>query len=306
MKDVSVVIDSTSKELSKLFDESGNDCPQAVLSAYPNINSVHQSLEKLLDAVFPGRHSTHKVKEVGLEKYIQMTLLEAAKVLLPEFETALPLRWMGEASNEKIRPKDFDVSIEAENLMQSFVQKLPCIRSALIEDIQAAYDGDPAAHSYAEVMMAYPGLLAIASHRLAHELYKLDIPAIPRVMSEWIHTKTGCDIHPGATIGKGFFVDHPTGVVIGETAIIGNRVKLYQGVTIGAKSFPLDENGRPIKHIRRHPEVEDDVIIYSNATILGGKTVIGKGATIGGNVFLMKSVPANSMVTNQSPEPKIC
>jgi serine O-acetyltransferase len=175
----------------------------------------------------------------------------------------------------------------------------------LIEDIRAAYDGDPAAHSYAEVKMAYPGILAIASHRIAHELYKLDLPAIPRVMSERTHSKTGCDIHPGAQIGRGFFVDHPTGVVIGETAVIGNRVKLYQGVTIGAKSFPLDENGFPIKHVRRHPTVEDEVVVYSNATILGGDTVIGKGSIIGGAVFLLESVPPNSFVTNRSPQPKV-
>ena len=151
--------------------------------------------------------------------------------------------------------------------------------------------------SFAEVMLAYPGLLAIASHRLDHEFYKLDVPIVPRIMSEWTHTEAGVDIHPGAEIGEGFFIDHATGVVIGETTKIGRQVKLYQGVTLGAKSFPLDESGRPIKHIQRHPTVEDNVVIYANATILGGDTVIGAGSTIGGNVFLMESVPAGSFVT---------
>jgi len=142
-------------------------------------------------------------------------------------------------------------------------------------------------------------------YRIAHELYLLSVPVIPRLMSEWVHSKTGVDIHPGAKIGHGFFIDHATGVVIGETCTIGNNVKLYQGVTLGAKSFPLDKDGNPIKHIKRHPTVEDDVIIYAGATILGGDTVIGKGTTIGGNVFLMESVPENTMVTQKHADLKI-
>jgi len=175
----------------------------------------------------------------------------------------------------------------------------------ITEDTRAAYEGDPAALSFAEVQIAYPGLLAVVSHRIAHELYRQEVPIVPRVMSEWIHTKTGIDIHPGARIGHGFFIDHGTGVVIGETTEIGNRVKVYQGVTLGARSFPLDENGMPIKHIKRHPTVEEDVVIYSNASILGGDTVIGKGSTIGGNVFLMDSVPPHSVVAAIHPEPKV-
>ena len=179
----------------------------------------------------------------------------------------------------------------------TFLQTLPTIRQALITDVQAAYNGDPAALSYAEVKLAYPGLLAIAAHRVAHELYRLDLPLIPRIMSERIHSLTGIDIHPGATIGNGFFIDHGTGVVIGETSHIGNHVKLYQGVTLGAKSFPLDEHGRPIKHIQRHPTVEDHVIIYANSTILGGDTTLGHSTVVAGNVFLMESTPPNSFVT---------
>jgi serine O-acetyltransferase len=167
----------------------------------------------------------------------------------------------------------------------------------LIEDVRAAYNGDPAALSFAEVKLAYPGVMAVAAHRLAHELYRLEVPIMPRIMSEHIHGMTGIDIHPGAQIGHGFFIDHGTGVVIGETCRIGNHVKLYQGVTLGAKSFPLDEAGNPIKHIQRHPTVSSGVVIYANATILGGDTVIGENSTIGGNVFLMQSVPPDSVVT---------
>ncbi|NNJ71409.1 MAG: serine acetyltransferase [Kiritimatiellales bacterium] len=204
---------------------------------------------------------------------------------------------MGAADlHEKRAPIDnlFEASTE---IVNQFLQTVPAIRAMLIDDVVASYNGDPAALSYAEVKLAYPGLVAITSHRIAHELYTLDVPLIPRIMSEYTHSLTGIDIHPGATIGKGFFIDHGTGVVIGETCHIGDNVKLYQGVTLGAKSFPLDEHGRPIKHIQRHPTVEDGVVVYANSTILGGDTVIGRGTTVAGNVFLMKSTPPNSLVT---------
>ena len=228
------------------------------------------------------------------------------KLLLPEIELALPLRWSGSANLRDAKKEEVSsVSEDAKALLADLFKELPSIRRFIISDIKAAYDGDPAAHSYAEVKMAFPGVLAIACHRLAHKLYQLNLPVIHRIMSEWTHSQPGCDIHPGAQIGKSFFVDHPTGVVIGETAVIGNNVKLYQGVTLGAKSFPLDENGKPIKHIRRHPTVEDDVVIYSNATILGGETIIGKGTTVGGNVLLVESVTPGSFVTTNSAQPKV-
>jgi len=202
--------------------------------------------------------------------------------------------------------KKEDVKAASFAVMAKFLERLPHVRELLVDDVQAAYDGDPAALTFAEVKLAYPGLLAITSHRLAHELYSLDVPIIPRIMSEWIHSQTGVDINPGARIGRAFFIDHATGVVIGETAEIGDNVKLYQGVTLGARSFPLDENGKPIKHIKRHPTVENNVVIYANATILGGDTVIGEGTTIGGNVFLMESVPPKHFVTSaHESEPQI-
>lgn len=187
-----------------------------------------------------------------------------------------------------------------------FVARFKEVKRLVETDIDAAYEGDPAATSRMEVVMAYPGLLAVTIHRIAHEFYLLKVPVVPRIMSELAHSKTGIDIHPGATIGEHFFIDHGTGVVVGETCVIGKNVKLYQGVTLGAKSFVKDPStGALVKGIKRHPNVEDDVVIYAGATILGGETVIGKGSEIGGNVWLMESVPPNSRVYNKPPAPEI-
>ena len=191
-------------------------------------------------------------------------------------------------------------------LVAAFVARLPEVRRLVDSDIQAAYEGDPAATSPMEVVMAYPGLYAVAIHRLAHELYTLKVPIIPRIMSEIAHSKTGIDIHPGATIGEHFFIDHGTGVVIGETTVIGKNVKLYQGVTLGALSFDKDPvTGALVKGVKRHPNVEDNVVIYAGATILGGRTTIGHDSEIGGNVWLKDSVPPNSRVYNKPPAPEI-
>ena len=191
-------------------------------------------------------------------------------------------------------------------VVEAFLQRLPDVRRVLETDVQAAYEGDPAAMSRMEVVMAYPGMYAVTVHRLAHELYLLKVPILPRVMSEIAHSKTGIDIHPGATIGEGFFIDHGTGVVIGETTVIGRNVKLYQGVTLGALSFPKDEKtGMLMKGHKRHPNVEDNVVIYAGATILGGDTTIGHDSEIGGNVWLMESIPPHSRVYNKPPAPEI-
>jgi serine O-acetyltransferase len=166
----------------------------------------------------------------------------------------------------------------------------------LVKDVEAAYVGDPAATTFAEVMLAYPCIKAITTHRIAHELYRMAVPLIPRIMSEHAHSHTGIDIHPGAQIGESFFIDHGTGVVIGETCEIGSNVKIYQGVTLGAKSFPRDANGHPVKGMKRHPSIEDNVIIYSGATILGGDTVVGHDSIIGANTWLAESVAPFSIV----------
>ena len=194
---------------------------------------------------------------------------------------------------------------DAKEIVDDFVAALPEVRRLVETDVQAAYDGDPAATSRMEVVMAYPGLYAVTIHRLAHVLYKLKVPIIPRVMSELAHSKTGIDIHPGATIGERFFIDHGTGVVIGETTVIGRNVRLYQGVTLGGLSFDKDANGALVKGLKRHPNIEDNVVIYANATILGGNTTIGHDSEIGGNVWIKESVPPYSRVYNKPPAPVI-
>jgi serine O-acetyltransferase len=173
------------------------------------------------------------------------------------------------------------------------------VQQCLVLDAQAAYDGDPAATDPTEAIFCYPGLLALTSHRIAHELHRLGVPLLPRIINEHAHSLTGIDIHPGAQLGTSLFIDHGTGVVIGETCVIGNRVRIYQGVTLGAKSFPLDDDGKPIKGVPRHPIVEDDVILYAGATVLG-RVTIGRGSVIGGNVWLVRSVPPDSRIS-QSP-----
>ncbi|HUV38760.1 MAG TPA: serine acetyltransferase, partial [Planctomycetota bacterium] len=190
-------------------------------------------------------------------------------------------------------------------LAMDFLKELPKVRALLELDLQALYDGDPAAKSFDEIIFSYPGMKAITVFRLAHELFGKQIPLMPRIMTEIAHSETGIDIHPGATIGKAFFIDHGTGVVIGETTHIGDHVKIYQGTTLGALSFPKDERGRVIRDHKRHPIIEDHVTIYSGATILGGETVVGKGAVIGGNVWLTHSVPAGARVVVQAGDQKI-
>ena len=213
-----------------------------------------------------------------------MLLYEIAKDVLPNLEDATT------------GPEDCES--KAELITRDFMESLPDIARMLDKDITSAYDGDPAARSREEVMLAYPAFETITIYRLAHRLFELGMPLIPRMMTEYAHSRTGIDIHPGAQIGEYFFIDHGTGVVIGETCRIGRHVKLYQGVTLGAKSFDLDENGHPVKGGKRHPEVEDRVVIYAGATILGGDVVIGKGSIIGGSVWLTNSVPPYSIIYN--------
>ncbi len=185
----------------------------------------------------------------------------------------------------------------ADAICAAFAERLPEVKRMLLLDVEALYEGDPAAESCEEVMICYPGFRAILIYRLAHELYLLNTPLLPRIMTEYAHERTGIDIHPGATIGEHFFIDHGTGIVVGETTVIGDHVKLYQGVTLGAKSFELDADGNPVKKIKRHPNIGSHVVIYANATILGGDTVIGDHCVIGGNTWLTRSVAPGSVVT---------
>ena len=194
---------------------------------------------------------------------------------------------------------------EASRIAQEFLKRLPKVRGMLALDAQAAYDGDPAAKSIDEVIYCYPGFYAVSVYRVAHELLELGVPLMPRIMTEYAHSITGTDIHPGAKIGESFFIDHATGVVIGETTVIGDNVKVYQGVTLGAFSFPKDERGRVIKGLKRHPTIEDNVTIYANATILGGDTVIGRGVEVGGNTWVRSSIEPGSAVKPDMPKLKV-
>ncbi|MBR2553689.1 MAG: serine acetyltransferase [Aeriscardovia sp.] len=188
---------------------------------------------------------------------------------------------------------------ESYHICHAFFEKLPAIRECVETDLLATLDGDPAASSYEEIILAYPGLIAITTYRLAHELYLLNVPVIPRLMTEYAHSRTGIDIHPGATIGRNFFIDHGTGIVVGETSVIGDNVKIYQGVTIGALST---RGGQKLSGKKRHPTIEDNVVIYAGASILGGDTVIGRNSVIGGNTFITSSVPADTRVSIKNPE----
>lgn len=195
--------------------------------------------------------------------------------------------------------RDFDAM--AQPLAIRFLELIPQLRDVLADDVRAAYDGDPAAKTFGEIIFCYPGLSAISIYRVAHELHLLGVPLIPRMMTEYAHSKTGIDIHPGATIGRRFFIDHGTGVVIGETTVIGTDVKIYQGVTLGALSFPKDESGQVVRDTKRHPTIEDGVVIYANATILGGQTTIGHHAVIGSSAWITRSVEPYTIVTIESP-----
>ena len=295
-------VGQTIASLLPTYKDDHLDQAESILDSYPNPTEITKALRVFVDVMFPGKISPGRILPEELGVFLSRRLSQGWRLLRPEIELAIPFRWKGEAAQCEGPPAKEDVEAEAARIMNAFYETLPAVRKLLVQDVRAGYEGDPAALSFAEVQLAYPGLLAITSHRLAHELYKLRVPLVPRMMSEWTHSVTGVDIHPGACIGHSFFIDHATGVVIGETATIGNHVKIYQGVTVGAKSFPLDKCGRPIKHIKRHPTVEDHVVIYANAAILGGDTVIGKNSTVGGNVFLMESIPPNSVVTLKRSE----
>ena len=227
--------------------------------------------------------------------YIGYTLDAALNALL--HQVRLELRY----DARRAASPQADVDLLARAIVAEFALSLPGLRALLDTDVLAAYQGDPAARSVDEVLLCYPGVLAVIHHRIAHKLYALGVPLVARIISEAAHSSTGIDIHPGAQIGAGFFIDHGTGVVIGETAVIGERVRLYQAVTLGAKRFPADEAGTLQKGLPRHPVVEDDVVIYAGATILG-RVTIGRGSTIGGNVWLTRSVPPGSQVTQANSQ----
>ena len=250
----------------------------------PVRDKIIEILELLMEILFPGYTGKRTVTKSNISFIVGDLLCEVYSELCEQIERAYKYRCRMENCDTG------DCQKMAEEAAEYLVEQLPKIREMLKGDVGAAFDGDPAAKSYEEIVISYPCITAIATYRIAHELYLKDVPLIPRLMTEWAHAKTGIDIHPGATIGKRFFIDHGTGVVIGETTIIGDNVKIYQGATLGALSFPKDARGRIIKGGKRHPTIEDNVTIYAEATILGNVT-IGKGAVIGGNVWMKESVP---------------
>lgn len=265
----------------------------AGLREFPSQEALRQIIKDLCGALFPMRLGPIDLREEVEDFYVGHTIGAALDALLHQVN--LELQYVGRDD-----PAQQAVSQQrAIDIVRQFGAELPGVRAALDLDVTAAYQGDPAAHSVDEVLLCYPGVAAMIHHRLANVLYRLGVPMLARIVAEIAHADTGIDIHPGATIGRSFFIDHGTGVVIGETAIIGDRVRLYQMVTLGAKRFPPGENGELKKGLARHPLIEDDVVIYAGATILG-RVTIGKGSTIGGNVWLTRSVPPGSNVTQAS------
>ncbi len=282
--DLRAVVDQLVKGAAALDAFPGG---QALL---PSREVVAEVVEALRSVIFPGYFGTADLREESLHFYVGATLERASRALEEQVRRAV-------AFSER---HDFHgcahCATFAREAAVAFTGRLPGIRALCASDVEAAYQGDPALKSRDEAIFAYPGVLAVTNQRIAHGLHVLGVPLIPRIITELAHTLTGIDIHPGAAIGERFFIDHGTGVVVGETCRIGANVRLYQGVTLGAKSFPLDEHGNPIKGIDRHPIVEDDVVVYAGATILG-RVVIGRGSSIGGNVWLTQGVPPNSRIT---------
>lgn len=257
----------------------------------PAAEELERSIEMLRSVLFPGFFLHSELRPNTMSYYIGATLDKCARILTEQIKRGFCFSCGGDHLCQSCETRAIDAS-------RLFISRLPEIRRLLARDARAAYEGDPAAHSVGEAIFCYPSLMALTNHRIAHELYKLEVPLIPRMISEMAHSRSGIDIHPGARIDEGLFIDHGTGVVIGETSIIGKGVRIYQGVTLGAKSFPLDEEGKPIKGIPRHPIVEDRVTIYAGATILG-RVTIGAGAEIGGNVWITRDVPAGDKVSQK-------
>jgi serine O-acetyltransferase len=289
---------------SYLGDERARRISQRYL---PSREAIVEILEAVLDLMYPGYFGRRDLSGENLGAYVTQSVAALAPKLEREMEHCLCYGREREAGRERDagRAEFGECAPRAHELAGIFLARLPEIRSMLIRDVQAAFDGDPAASNLDEVILAYPGVLAVSVYRIAHALHDLGVPMMARIMTEWAHSKTGADIHPGATIGEAFFIDHATGVVIGETTHIGDRVKLYQGVTLGALSFPRDANGQIIRGKKRHPTVESGSTLYANATVLGGQTVVGADSVIGGSVFLTRSVPPRSRVSLKEPELRV-
>ena len=291
-------LDQVANTLLEQLGCCGGVCPET--TPLPSVEGVMSIVNDIRDLLFPGVHRTRRMQPGSAISEYQSMLARVESRLRIEISRALvhsrqvQLRLHNGVDSHCSGPA-------ASSLAERFLNRLPGLQQRLSTDVDAAFNGDPAAKSREEVVLCYPGIEAITVYRIAHELLTLGVPYLPRIMTEWAHRETGIDIHPGAKIGASFFIDHGTGVVIGETCEIGANVTLYQGVTLGAWSFPRDEDGNLIRGTKRHPTLEDRVTVYSNATILGGTTVIGAGSQVGSSVTLNRSIPANTIVTIEKP-----
>ncbi len=273
--------------------KGGKDIDRVDTFDHPDQMTIVDIIDKIQRIIFPGYFKNRKFKVYTVRNNITMLLEDLLFHLIRQLVIVLKY-------DEKYRDMgEEELTEKAEEISFAFLEQIPKVREYIETDVQAAFDGDPAAFYKDEIIFSYPGLYAIFVNRIAHELYKLGVPLIPRIMTEYAHDKTGIDINPGATIGKYFFIDHGTGIVIGETTEIGEHVKIYQGVTLGALST---RGGRSLNNKKRHPTIEDNVTIYSGASILGGETVIGKNAVIGGNCFITQSIPEGARVSIRSQE----
>lgn len=259
----------------------------------PDTDVVRDILKKLIKIVFPGFFREKYYRFYNLSSQLNVLIEDVVYNLQKQIIVALKQSPEHEGRSEE------EVEADAHEIILEFLRRIPRVREYVETDVEAAFDGDPAAYNRNEIVLCYPGLLATTISRIAHELYVLGVPLIPRIMTEYAHSRTGIDIHPGTTIGKYFFIDHGTGIVIGETAVIGSHVKIYQGVTIGALST---RGGQRLRSVKRHPTIEDNVTIYSGASILGGETVIGRNAVIGSNAFITTSIEAEARVSIRNQE----
>jgi serine O-acetyltransferase len=269
----------------------------------PNYETIIAATEDLKEVLYPGYRRRDGLHLGNVTYHVGDVIDRLHDTLTAQIGRAIRHEAMKNGQCDPRQAGQFERIGQAKAI--EFLEQLPDLRKILAMDVKAAYDGDPACKSLDEVIFCYPGLEAVSVYRLAHLLHKLEVPLIPRMMTEWAHARTGIDIHPGATIGRYFFIDHGTGVVIGETTEIGDWVKLYQGVTLGARSFATDVDGNLVRGVKRHPTIEDHVVIYANATILGGGTVIGHDSIIGSNVWLTRSVAAGSIVAMENPKLRI-
>jgi len=263
----------------------------------PDREQIVLAIDLLRQLVFPGYFGKRDLTSANLPEHVTSVVARLNEVLYDQVRCCLRYRENIATDQRSGRCAECDDS--AREIVRQFMTRIPSVRALLASDVQAAFDGDPAAINTDETIFSYPGLMAITVQRLAHEFYRLQVPLLPRIMTEWAHGRTGIDIHPGATLGSGLMIDHGTGVVVGETTVIGDNVKIYQGVTLGALAPAF---GQLLRGQKRHPTIEDEVTIYAGATILGGETVIGKGTVIGGNLFITASIPAMHVAATEAPK----